>query len=376
MLDKKFFLSILFVSIIISFSLGVYVGVFEIPPYAVFNFIFDEIMDKNENQITKFSNPTFNISSIIDIENQNDIFEKRKELIYFIFKDNDTFYKKLPTKIEQNIHYERFSDLKNLKNIDKFFIDMEYGVSSNAYFLLPENTTQKLVIYHHGHSIDISTEKQILQSLLNKNYAVLVFSMPLVSENSTPIIDSEKYGKFRLNLHNDLIFLESDNFSPLKFFIEPISSSLNYLDQNYSFSHYYMMGISGGGWTTGVYAALDPRIEKSFPVAGTSPMFLRLNNPHNLGDYEQMSLDFYNIANYLEQYVMASDGENRKQFQIFNKNDPCCFSGDDFLIYEDEVQHVLSQIGTGNFSIYIDENNFKHSISSDSLNLILNELEN
>ena len=86
MLDKKFFLSILFVSIIISFSLGVYVGVFEIPPYAVFNFIFDEIMDKNENQITKFSNPTFNISSIIDIENQNDIFEKRKELIYFIFK--------------------------------------------------------------------------------------------------------------------------------------------------------------------------------------------------------------------------------------------------------------------------------------------------
>ena len=82
------------------------------------------------------------------------------------------------------------------------------------------------------------------------------------------------------------------------------------------------------------------------------------------------------FINYLEQYVMASDGENRKQFQIFNKNDPCCFSGDDFLIYEDEVQHVLSQIGTGNFSIYIDENNFKHSISSDSLNLILNELEN
>ena len=32
-----------------------------------------------------------------------------------------------------------------------------------------------------------------------------------------------------------------------------------------------MVGISGGGWTTGVYSALDPRIEKSFVVAGTAP---------------------------------------------------------------------------------------------------------
>ena len=72
---------------------------------------------------------------------------------------------------------------------------------------------------------------------------------------------------------------------------------------------------------------------------------------------------------------MASNGENRKQLQIFNKNDPCCFSGNDFLIYEDEVKQSLSQIGNGEFSIHIDENNFNHSISSDSLTLILNELE-
>ena len=61
------------------------------------------------------------------------------------------------------------------------------------------------------------------------------------------------------------------------------------------------MGISGGGWVTGVYSAIDTRIEKSFPVAGTTPIFLRLNNPTNFGDYEQRVPNFYSIANYLEQ---------------------------------------------------------------------------
>ena len=375
MFSKKFLIIIIFiVLILLIFSFGVYVGTFKIFPYIIYNSVFDKIGTKNE--IITLSNPTFDISSIIKIKNEDDILEKRKELISYIFKNNDDFYKKLPTKILLNINDENYSGLKNLKTIDKFLIEMEYGVSSNVYLFSPILETQNLIIYHHGHVIDFNNEKQTIQSFLDNNYAVLVISMPLTGQNSNPIINLEKFGTFNLNYHNDLMFLESKDFSPLKFFIEPISSSINYLDQNYSFSHYYMVGISGGGWTTGVYSALDPRIEKSFPVAGTSPMFLRFNNPDNFGDYEQMNLDFYSIANYLEQYVMASDGKNREQFQIFNKNDPCCFSGDDYLVYEDDVQNVLSQIGDGKFSIHIDENNLKHTISSDSLNLILNNLNN
>lgn len=374
MLTKKFLIIIIFIILIfITFSFGIYAGAFKIFPYEIFNLAFDEF--NTTNKITTLSNPTFDISSIIKIKNENDILEKRKELIFYIFKNNDSFYNEFPTQILLNINDENYFDLKKLKTIDKFLIEMEYGVSSNVYLFSPVIETQNLMIFHHGHFVDLANEKQIIQSFLDKNYAVLVISMPLVGENSKPIINLEKFGTFSLNYHDDLTFLESKDFSPLKFFIEPISSSINYLVQNSSFTHYYMMGISGGGWTTGVYSALDPRIEKSFPVAGTSPMFLKFNNPNNFGDYEQMHFDFYNIANYLEQYVMASDGKNREQFQIFNKNDPCCFSGNDYLIYEDDVQNILSQIGNGKFSIHIDENNLEHSISSDSLNLILNKLK-
>ena len=45
------------------------------------------------------------------------------------------------------------------------------------------------------------------------------------------------------------------------------------------------------------------------------------------------------------------------------------------MIYEDEVQDVLSKIDSGKFLIHIDENNFEHSISSESQTLILKELK-
>ena len=57
--------------------------------------------------------------------------------------------------------------------------------------------------------------------------------------------------------------------------MEPITVSLNYLDEEYDFSSYYMIGISGGGWTTVIYSAIDDRISNSFSVAGSYPLFLR-----------------------------------------------------------------------------------------------------
>ena len=98
-----------------------------------------------------------------------------------------------------------------------------------------------------------------------------------------------------------------------------------------------MIGISGGGWTTTLYAAIDDRISKSFSVAGSLPISLRIES-RDIGDYEQTHREFYSIANYLELYVMCSYGENRMQMHIFNKLDPCCFSGDLSMNYENIIK--------------------------------------
>ena len=378
MLDKKYILiiSIFLISLIfLSFFFGVYVGVFKTAPYSILDSIFDIIVEKKNNSVIVLSTPSSDIPSLIDIENKNDINKKRIELISYLFKNEVNYNIRIPTVIEKNISDDKYSDLRNLESIDKFVIEMEYGIDSKVYLFLPKIQTENLIIYHQGHSGDFYNGKETIQYFLDNNFAVLAFSMPLTGQNSNPIVESDNFGNFRLLYHDDLKFLKSNDFSPLKLFFEPIFLSLNYLDQNYSFSNYHMVGISGGGWTTGVYSALDPRIEKSFVVAGTAPMFLRFSTPSNFGDYEQMDTDFYKIANYLEQYVMSSSGEGREQVQIFNKNDPCCFSGNDFLIYEDEIQNTLLLIGNGNFSIHIDENNYKHSISSDSLKLISQKIK-
>ena len=378
MLDKKYILiiSIFLISLIfLSFFFGVYVGVFKTVPYSILDTIFDMITEKKDNSVMVLSNPLSDIPSLIDIKNNDDINKKRIELISYIFKNEVNYNTKIPTVIEKNISDDKYSHLINLDSIDKFVIEMEYGIDSKAYLFLPKIQSGNLIIYHQGHSGDFYNGKETIQYFLDNNSAVLAFSMPLTGQNSNPVIESDNFGNFKLLYHDDLIFLKSDNFSPLKLFFEPIFLSLNYLDQNYSFTNYHMVGISGGGWTTGVYSALDPRIEKSFVVAGTAPMFLRFNTPSNFGDYEQMDVDFYKIANYLEQYVMSSSGENREQLQIFNKNDPCWFSGSDFLIYEDEIQNTLLLTGDGTFSIHIDENNYSHSISLDSLKLISQKIK-
>ena len=377
MLDKKYIL-IIFIFLIslifLSFFFGVHVGVFKTMPYSILNTIFDMIVEKQDNPVMVFLNPSSDISSLIEIKNNDDINKKRMELISYIFKNEVNYNTKIPTVIEKNISDNKYSDLRNLDSIDKFVIEMEYGIDSKAYLFLPKIQSGNLIIYHQGHSGDFYNGKETIQYFLNNNSAVLAFSMPLTGQNSNPVIELDHFGSFKLLYHDDLIFLKSDNFSPLKLFFEPIFLSLNYLDQNYAFTNYHMIGISGGGWTTGVYSALDPRIEKSFVIAGTAPMFLRFNTPSNFGDYEQMDVDFYKIANYLEQYVMSSSGEDREQVQIFNKNDPCCFSGTDFLIYENEIQNILLLTGSGTFSIHIDKNNYKHSISSDSLKLIIKKI--
>jgi len=72
---------------------------------------------------------------------------------------------------------------------------------------------------------------------------------------------------------------------------------------------------------------------------------------------------------------MSSYGDNRKFVQIFNKFDPCCFSGERAKIYSDEIQSALSKLGKGEFEIHIDDTHKNHKISNHALEIILNDMK-
>ena len=108
------------------------------------------------------------------------------------------------------------------------------------------------------------------------------------------------------------------------------------------------MGLSGGGWTTTMAAALDPRIELSLPVAGSIPCSF----PHTSIDFEQFCERPYNqvcdckrdnplafvrtaVCSLTQkapsadecQYVLAGLEKGRYSVQIIHEFDPCCFHG-------------------------------------------------
>lgn len=353
------------------------VGGFEYPPYSLMKDMYVKILPQKIDITDPVDShyKDVNVSSLIHIQNSDDIDNSRKSVINYIWKGNGFPSDKMPTKIEQNIQDDRFSDLRNLSKIDKITTLMDYGVDSKAYLFIASKSNNKLVIYHQGHDGDFVLGKNTIQYFLDNNYSVMAFSMPLLEPNSQPIVDLQNFGKLKLTSHDDLRFLESKEFSPIKFFVEPIAVSLNYVEKEYKFESYNMVGISGGGWTTVLYSAIDPRISKSYPVAGSVPMYLRFNNPKNTGDYEQMLPDLYNVSEYLDLYIVASYGDNRGQLQIFNKYDPCCFSGLGFQTYESEIKNSISNLGKGTFDIFLDETNKKHSISEESLGVILKDME-
>ena len=364
----------IFLFILISvFSYGIVVGHYEFFPYEQIKKFKSIIVNDLENEQTDISIYENDIDSLISINSENDIILKKTNLINFIWKD--TLPYSSPISISEKINDERYQDISNLKSIHKLTINMEYGVNSIAYLFLSETSNNKLIIYHQGHSGDFIAGKETINFFLDEGYSVLAFSMPLLGMNNQPVVDLENFGKIKLTTHDHLRFLESSSFSPIKFFIEPIGTSLTYLDKNYSFDSYYMLGISGGGWTTVMFSAVDDRISQSYSIAGTLPMFMR-SDSKNIGDYEQIVPELYRIANYLELYILSSYGDNRAHIQIFNKNDPCCFSGNISGIYDHKINEKLLELNKGNFFLYMDNTHNKHEISEYSKSLISQSMNN
>jgi len=79
--------------------------------------------------------------------------------------------------------------------------------------------------------------------------------------------------------------LDTPTYSPMELFFFGIAASLNYIDVNYSYSTYGITGIHAGAWVALVYGALDPRIDKVFPIRGLNPLpFDNSPGPYPIGD--------------------------------------------------------------------------------------------
>jgi|GEM_PF-2308200 len=271
----------------------------------------------------------------------------------------------------------------NMSSMEIGVVNLKHGFTSKIYILHPvkDNGLNIPIIYHSGHGFGIFREdvvanlgsdddtamgKLTLGFFLSKGYTVVGIDMPMVAENTWPIEVTENNSVYRLYGHNEMFSLEN----PFYYFLAPVKSVIDYLQTTRNCNEFIMYGLSGGGWTTTLYSAIDTRVRLSFPVAGSIPIPLRVDQ-RDVGDMEQYYEPFYNRFNYSTLYFLGAAGEGRKQYQILIERDNCCFSLNGHLLWENDIKEALRQSGLpGSFEFFFDTFSNTHRISAVSVDSI------
>jgi hypothetical protein len=374
---------VIFGGLLPGFVLGAWVVGFRVPPYDFArDFYWDKItrLESLFRKQTKYNSiprefRESDAASLIRIGSQEDVISKRKALQTLVWGQRGLPTDLQPSEVKRGVIDKRYSDLKNLKSIDKIVIKMDHGLESVVYHFIPQTEGKTVLLYHEGHVGDFVHGKRAIGFFLEQGYAVVALSMPLLGMNNQPRAFVENVGYLRLVSHDHLKMLDR----PLAPFLEPVCVTLNYLQKRFKYENIAMMGFSGGGWTTQVYSAIDTRVSKSYPISGSLPIHLRSQvNAEAVGgswgDYEQTLPDLLRIANYLELYVMGAHGQNRRQLQILNKYDSCCYFGITYLTFEEPVKRAVRRLGKGGFAVFSDDTHRKHQISDESLTVICRDL--
>ncbi|SDH08006.1 hypothetical protein [Nonomuraea jiangxiensis] len=329
------------------------------------------------------------IEPLIGMNTTEDIEARRAFLAGYVWKGAGR-----PTTlpaVEQGVAApEELKDITGVRRIDLLTVRLRYQVTAKVYDLLPRKPwNHRLALYHNGHGEPPESMIRTAQALLDRGYRVMAYAMPFHHWNAQGIEDPDHPGTMLPPpSHRELASWERPEFSTLTFFLEPLTVTLNYAEQTYRPRSVEMIGLSGGGWTTTVYSALDPRVTRSYPVAGSLPFFLRAASPKpgpTIGDFEQTKESFPGFYaassdDFLDMYVMASIGENRGQLQILNRFDKCCFNGVSHRVYQTPVRDRVRLMAggrpeRGRWDLLEDATHDDHTISPYALSVILWDLD-
>ncbi len=314
------------------------------------------------------------VNKIISIQTKKDVENVRNSLIQYVYGDGGLPYEKLPAEVTQNYQDDRYDGLVSLKSITKLVVKTDFGLDSKIYHFLPIHGNGRVVLYHQGHRGDFIQGKEVIAKFLDDGYAVVAFSMPVYGMNSQPMVNLPKLGLLKITDHDKMKFLQPASGHPVQYFVTPIVAVINYLEKNFKYKDITMIGISGGGWTTTLAAALDPRIETSFPVAGSYPVYLRSESRRDWGDWEQTIPELLRRANYPDMYILGAYGKGRRQVQVINRYDACCFAGLKWETYKPVVEKRVKDLGQGSWNLLFDETHHEHKISEFAMDNILNIL--
>ena len=268
------------------------------------------------------------------------------------------------TMLQLACEVEDYRSWDNLAGVDELQVPFgpDYVVSVGYFRPREENGT--LVIYQHGFAGTYHAQWRYIKSLVAAGFTVAANNMDRYGDNICGTKKALRWcapsaGRFVVPF-------------PLQIYFSPIAKTINFALREGAISHIAMIGFSGGAWITSVMAAADPRIERSYPIAGVMPFYLRREKewPPN-----QVYPPLMEVADMLDLFILGASGPGRRQVQFFNRYDRCCYNGLRPLLYKEVVQTVVGQVGGGTFDIVIDESHARHKVSRRTFDRIVEDLQ-
>ena len=371
--------SAIVVVLIAAFLVGVADATFGLPPYPMIVQFYRDVHPARDGSAARYTigDPAWlltNPESLLHVGSAADAAVSRQFATEAVW-GAETLPPLMPSLVEPGIDEPLITGLVGVRSVDRLTLVMPFGVDSLMYLIHPRNPNGRVILVHSGHDADARHWSAAISFFVGRGYEVAAISMPLFGPNSRPTVAIPSVGTVRLESHDMFAFLAFAE-NPLRFFLDPVLAVVNYLDAQ-GFDRIAMMGLSGGGWTTTVYAAVDQRIASSYPVAGSLPHYLKTTPSDDgwvfvgAGDYEQTLPGLHPTLSYLDLYVLGSIGPGRRQIQVLNKYDPCCYWGTGYRQYEAVVATRVSTIAPGSsFRVFLDETIRTHDVSQTAFALI------
>ena len=306
-------------------------------------------------------------AALVRVHTQSDVWSARGELIRAIWGDEGLPVNLKPTRVDPEFQDAVFSAMPEVARIDQVIRETPPGFISRAFHIMPQKPNGKLVLFHEGNTGRFQRNAKVIQRFLSAGFGVLAFSMWI--NDLQPYLVVPGAGKIKFSDHQHLKFL--DELNPMRVYFDPMVAGLNSTLETGAYDDVIGIGFSGGGWAITVLAAMDPRVRLSYPVAGTYPLYLR--EYRNWSTWQETYPKMLAAANYLDMYVMASAGQGRRQMQVLNQFDDCCYSGKDWQTYADAVSAAAGPLGAG-WEIYVDSSHADHRFSMLAVDRVLEDI--
>ncbi|MBL6945535.1 MAG: alpha/beta hydrolase [Rhodospirillales bacterium] len=249
---------------------------------------------------------------------------------------------------------ERYRDIANLAEVTQreFAIPPHYRSYVDEF--RPQDWNGWIVFYQHGYAGTYHDQHRNIARLIERGYSVLAFNLPGLGGN----------------------VIMASGLASVRQTLGPIMLALEHSVRRRLPKGIAMIGFSAGGLAAVRAAALEPRIRVTYSVA--APIYpVALTDPKLEPPGNSRLPELLESAGYLDLFVLGTSGSKdqpRRQLQIFNQYDRCCWRNRTALLYADSVKQAALKLG-GTFDVRIDESHARHKISRQTMEWILADLE-